>query len=182
MQSQIWLRLGNFRSLFTWLLADLQFFARRSFLWVAYVTACIFAGWVIQEWKWESMPKKEATVAVFYNLISEMAYCDILQYTAFTIFCWLHILLVQCGRELHRGVNTRKQGSLGAILEAGYHSRQYESLPLAAVGKSICYISALLISLLFLSWAWMAVHVLIVPNMKLLSETTWYTVCCRTVK
>ena len=33
--------------------------------------------------------------------------------------------LVQCGRRLHQGVNTRKWGSLGTILKAGYHSKEF---------------------------------------------------------
>lgn len=31
-------------------------------------------------------------------------------------------ILIQCRKELHKGENTRKQGSLRAILEAGYHN------------------------------------------------------------
>ena len=29
---------------------------------------------------------------------------------------------IQCGKEQHKGENSRRQGSLGAILEAGYHN------------------------------------------------------------
>ena len=32
--------------------------------------------------------------------------------------------LVQCGRRVHQGVNTRKSGSLGTILRVGYHSKE----------------------------------------------------------
>lgn len=60
--------------------------------------------------------------------------CHMLQYTAFTIFCWLHILLVHCGRGLYRGVNIRKRESLGSVLEAGYNSRQNGSLVISCSG------------------------------------------------
>ena len=32
--------------------------------------------------------------------------------------------LVQCGRRVHQGMNTRKSGSLGTILKVGYHSKE----------------------------------------------------------
>lgn len=39
------------------------------------------------------------------------------------IFNWSHrSSLVEHGRKRHKGVNIRKQGSLGAILESGYHT------------------------------------------------------------
>ena len=64
--------------------------------------------------KAEREPKMEASD--FHNLILKVIYrhlCCILLVTRLT--------LEQCRRGLSKGVNTRGQGLLGTILEAGYH-------------------------------------------------------------
>lgn len=53
----------------------------------------------------------------FYNLVSEVTYWHI---------CFFLLVaqtnLIQCGRTLHKRVNTKTLGLLGAIMEAGYCS------------------------------------------------------------
>lgn len=64
----------------------------------------------------EGAPKMEA--AAFYNLISEVMITS-------ALFCWSHRpTLVQCGRGIHRGGDTRKWGSLGITLKTRYHIQQ----------------------------------------------------------
>ena len=76
----------------------------------------------------EGAPKMEA--AAFYNLISEVMITS-------ALFCWSHRpTLVQCGRGIHRGGDTRKWGSLGITLKTRYHIQSADSdfVPTCAPG------------------------------------------------
>lgn len=67
-------------------------------------------------WQVVSPRERERTMSFYtYNVILEVAY-------HFCCTLWLTLTdLVENGRELHTGVNTRKQKSVGAISEADYY-------------------------------------------------------------
>jgi len=103
-----------------------------------------------------------------YNLISEMAYCH-----------FYHILLITYSAgTVWEGTTQRCQkwgvfGELSWTL-AGTAGKMDFCHWLQLVGVLLHILSSYL-SYLFLSWGWMAVHVLIIPNMKL-SGTTLYVI------
>lgn len=67
----------------------------------------------------EGAPKMEA--AAFYNVTSEVTITS-------ALFCWSHRpTLVQGGRGIHRGGDTRSWGSLGITLKIRYHTQSADS-------------------------------------------------------
>lgn len=49
-------------------------------------------------------------------------FCDLTLEVIHFHFQVIDVKMIQCERGLHKDVNTKRQGSSGAILEAGYHS------------------------------------------------------------
>lgn len=66
------------------------------------------ASWLPSERVSES--NQDGYLGVFKNLVLEV-----------TNHPFYHTNLVRCGRKQHKDVNSRRWGTLGAILEAGYH-------------------------------------------------------------
>lgn len=87
------------------------------------------------------MPKKEATGSVFYNLISEGDVLSSLLYSVGYIFCCYSVGGAYIGCiPYHIGCEYQEASVIGAILGAGYHSRQVGFQQLAAIGRIICFI------------------------------------------
>lgn len=107
------------------LLDELEDLFPSSFMWLlvrGLSTLLTMASWlppeqVMRERKRDPQKSTKTEDAVFYNLISEVTY------HYFWIFYWSYRpTLVQCGKGLHKHVNSRRRRSLRAILESGYHS------------------------------------------------------------
>lgn len=67
--------------------------------------------------------RQQDTSYIFYDLASEV----ILHHLS-NILLATQIIHIECERELHRHVNARRWEQWRASLEAGYHSRKYQSV------------------------------------------------------
>lgn len=92
-------------------------------MWISHWVSSPHGSWFSPEW---AIQETKAKVAM-------RCHCDLASEVTYHHFCY--VLLVTQGkpwfrmRGLHKGINTRRWGSLGAILGTGYHKAHQVAIP-----------------------------------------------------